>query len=598
MSAVSPPLASRNHSPHVRARPRLHRLSDETPEDRKRFPDYALMRRDRRPQPTLNIPPPRTTASIPHLFPDDVVPVTEITAPDLHPPYPSVSTAYSPVSTAYSPVSTAYARSTNSSLLPPTPPSNPHLAPLRTWMTDAIVSAGYVVVQVVSEGSFGTVLKATRPAHPTWVAIKVVSKIHLSDKETAALRRQVLTLRTLRHNYIVRFYDDFEDDNFFYHVFEYLSGGDLYDRLESRGKPYSEAQVLFLAKQMLYAIAYLHSMRAAHRDIKLENFVFETHPNDQRQVMKLIDFDLLVVRSAHSHTTETCSDVCGTILYVSPEIASAREHVPEQSDMWACGVMLYVLLSYSMPFQGNSNSDTLRAVRTVHPQFNTPVWNTVSAATKMLVRDLLDKNAANRPTAAQALERVKLISAHTNEMNSSSRLRALTKGLRSVSLNIWDPSGNLVRRGRSSDSRKSERYGSTRRAHSSFPAPDDGSSASSSVHNSFAMRSRGDSEFNSDADDIVLTRQYSPQQQRYVRISAHARGHSLQREPYGASEYLTSPALGNAIPQKHVMHSVGRSKVQSHSLHTRTDDPRLTPRRSRKGRIGSRIRNWISLGSR
>lgn len=313
-------------------------------------------------------------------------------------------------------------------------------------MTPAIVSAGYAVLSVVSEGSFGTVLRASRLEDHVLVALKAVPKHRLSEKECATIRKQAFALRTLKHRYIVDFHDDFEDDNYFYHVFEFLHGGDLYDRLEARGKPFSEAQVLFLARQIFYAVSYLHSKRAAHRDIKLENFVFETSPHDERQIMKLIDFDLLIVRSRQSPRTETCSDMCGTILYVSPEIASGREHVPEESDMWACGVMLYVLLSYQMPFQGATGRQILRAVRSTEPYFGSAVWANVSADTKALVKDLLNKDAAERPTADQALDRVKLIQAQERSGGSSSRLRALTRGLRSVSLNLWDGSGHLVRR--------------------------------------------------------------------------------------------------------------------------------------------------------
>ncbi|KAI0559713.1 Serine/threonine protein kinase Endoplasmic reticulum [Gracilaria domingensis] len=539
------------------------------------------MRRDRRPQPVLNIPPPRTAAQIPHLFPDDVLAVPETTTPDLHSNYPPNG---------------GFVRATHSAHVPLTRATQHDVVPLRPWMTHAIVSAGYVVVKVVSEGSFGTVLKAKRNADAAWVAIKVVKKVQLTEKETSALRRQALVLRTIRHSYIVRFIDDFEDDYYFYHVFEYLNGGDLYDRLESRGKPYTEAQVLFLAKQIFYAVAYLHAMRAAHRDIKLENFVFETTPHEQRQVMKLIDFDLLVVRSCHAPPSETCSDVCGTILYVSPEIASAKEHVPEQSDVWACGVMLYVLLSYGMPFQGNTNREILRAVRTEQPNFSSPVWTAVSPATKQLITDLLHKSGSQRPTAAEALDRVKYLSAQIGDVHSSSRLRLLTKGLRSVSLNLWDPSGNLVRRRRSSDLRKSERFDSARRAHSSFPATDDASSVSS-MQTSLAKHSHADSELTSENMDLVLSRQYTPQETRYVKASRHRRAQTPRYDPYSNTEFRTSPALGDALVQKQAALEQ-TNKIEMQSLHVNAEETVLRHRRSLKGRLGSKIRNWISMGSR
>ncbi|CAN8062130.1 unnamed protein product [Agarophyton chilense] len=581
MSAAPSPLAA-SRAPRARARPRprLHRLSDEKPEDRKRFPDYSLMRRDRRPQPVINIPPPRTTANVPHLFPDDVLAVPETTTPDLHSDYPANG---------------GYVRASYSDHAPPVRVADPHVVPLRPWMTPAIVSAGYVVVNVISEGSFGTVLKATRVAEPVWVAIKVVKKVQLTEKETDALRRQALTLRTIRHNYIVRFNDHFEDHYYIYHVFEYLSGGDLYDRLQARGKPYTEAQLLFLAKQIFYAVAYLHSMRAAHRDIKLENFVFETSPHDQRQVIKLIDFDLLIVRSSHSPPTQTCSDVCGTILYVSPEIASAKEHVPEQSDVWACGVVLYVLISYSMPFLGETNRDILRSVRTQQPTFSSPVWASVSPGTKQLISDLLSKSPAERPSAAEALDRVKYLSSQIADLHSSSRLRVFTQGLRSTSLNLWDPSGNLVRSQISSDLPKSERYENARRIHSSFPTHEEGSSASS-IQTS-AMQSYTDSQLTNETH-LVLSQQYTPQETGYVvKAPRRRRAQTPLHDPYSNSEFRTSPALGEAMAQKHVMLNQ-TNKVEMNSLNINPEATTLRHRRTLKGRLGSRLRSWMSLGGR
>lgn len=465
-------------------------------------------------------------------------------------------------------------------------------------MTPAVVTAGYVVVHVVNEGSFGTVLKGRRLADGVWVAIKVVRKASLSEREQSALRKQALTLRVIRHRYIVEFYDEFEDDTFFYHVFEFLHGGDLYDRLEARGKPFSEPQVLFLARQLFYAISYLHSKRAAHRDIKLENFVFETLPSDRRQVMKLIDFDLLVVRSASAPPVELCNDMCGTILYVSPEIASAREHVPEQSDMWACGVMLYVLLSYHMPFQGTTGRQILRAVRTADPHFTPAVWASVSAETRQLVRDLLSKNGAARPTALQALERVKSIQALSREAQPGSKLRALTRGLRSVSLNIWDPSGRVVRRSRGPpDARKYDEDGpaSARRSRSHFPGEEPVST--NSLRSSFILHQGADNEAGSAP---VLTDARS--QQLLGRNSALTLPNPFKdpRDPRlessgASSEFQASATLGGILARKRAAQQ-HRSKNEIPQIQAAVSPLRSSRRLRKHGGFATRFRNWIHLG--
>lgn len=474
-----------------------------------------------------------------------------------------------------------------------------HCQPLQEWMTPALQNAGLVVTQLINEGSFGTVLKGKRLTDGLWVAVKVVSKSGLSEREHATLRKQGITLRALRHRYIVDFYDDFEDDDFFYHVFEFLQGGDLYDRLEARGKPFSESQVLFLARQLFYAVSYLHSKRAAHRDIKLENFVFETAPSDRRQVMKLIDFDLLVVRSAAAPQTELCNDICGTIYYVSPEIAAAREHVPEQSDMWACGVMLYVLITYHMPFQGSTGRDILKAVRTTEPHFNPAVWAFVSVETRQLVKDLLNKSGAARPTAYEALERVKAIQAAAKESQRRSKLRALTRGIRSVSLNVWDPSGRVIRRTRAPSAQGMSDGGeaSTRRSRSYFPG-EEPLSAAGTMRNSYVPLS-GTSSDNESARLLARNRPQPHQLFGYnsaLALPNQDKGLSEEQRAEGSrvsSEFQTSPTLGSILAKKRtVQHERNKNELPQ----LQAVSPLRSSRRLKKQNgFAMRIKNWIHL---
>lgn len=608
---ASPPSA---RSLQTRIRTRVsHRLSDENPTDRQGFPDYSIAPALAHTAESGQLTDRSSMDAHHQMFPDDIVVTgnrsTARTISSSHKQNPSKRTSTPRQhSSASNPAKSP--KSPNS----PNQPNSHHsfnsqkLVPLEKWMTPTLVSNGYLVTTLINEGNFGTVLKANRLSDHVWVAVKIVKKSRLSEKETAAIRKHAITLRTLNHRYIVQFSDDFEDSQYFYHVFEFLNGGDLYDRLQSRGKPFSEAQVLFLARQLFYALAYLHSKRAAHRDIKLENLVFETVPTDQRQVMKLIDFDLLVVRSRQSPTLETCSDMCGTILYVSPEIASARQHVPEQSDMWACGVMLYVLLSYHMPFQGSAPRQILRAVRTQEPHFAPAVWSHVSPQTKQLVRDLLNKNSSERPTAEQALERVKNIQASSRHIQSGGRLRAITRGLRSVSLNLWDPSGNLVRRSRMENSKKQRQSSSaTRRARSNMaPMEDDSSaaSASSSMRSSFILHSQVGSDINSDADCSPSPSSHlQPLQQKYEaqrtasQNADRAVAVPFKQPQFELNDFLTSPALGGVLARKRPPNNNHRTKPDISNVTSDSEAVLRSSRRFRKGSFSSKIRSWIHFGS-
>lgn len=114
--------------------------------------------------------------------------------------------------------------------------------------------------------------------------------------------------------------------------------------------------------------------------------------------------------------------------------------------MWACGVLLYCLLTYQMPFQGTSGRQILRAIRSTEPYFGNKLWSGVSRDTRQLVRELLDKSGASRPTAEQALQRVKKIQARAQAPRTSRGLSHIRRSLRSASVNLWDASGKIVRR--------------------------------------------------------------------------------------------------------------------------------------------------------
>lgn len=372
------------------------------------------------------------------------------------------------------------------------PPCEPRaLANLsvQEWaQVSALQSRDLVVTSTLSSGAFGAVLVAVpmRQHAGEPVVVKAVPKLGLRPHE----ERSVLSMPSLlhgtdadnpiRHKYVCSVLDAFEDADFYFHVFEYLPGGDLYSRLEERGRPYTEAQALFLLRQILFAAHFLHSRNLAHRDIKLENFVFLTMPGDKHQAIKLIDFDLLIstetapnVRSGSVEYPRTASgtidnreevyvdtswspaallpqadrseadslfvhdsdssvalnrlglrgfdpdsghsssrnraaqlresELVGTTLYISPAIANGQPHVPQESDMWAIGVVFYTLLTFEIPFHAETHDEVLYRIRDYNPSFSSEAWANVSPDTVALARALLNKNAAERPSAQDAL---------------------------------------------------------------------------------------------------------------------------------------------------------------------------------------------------
>mmetsp|Transcript_13779 Transcript_13779/g.30706 ORF Transcript_13779/g.30706 Transcript_13779/m.30706 type:complete len:447 (+) Transcript_13779:1-1341(+) len=171
-----------------------------------------------------------------------------------------------------------------------------------------------------------------------------------------------------------------------------MAGGELYDRLSTR-KKYTEEAAAETTHQMLLAVAYLHGHQIAHRDLKLENFLYEAKDTNH---LKLIDFGFAKFwdRSA------TMSQACGSVHYVAPEVLA--HSYTEKADMWSIGVIVYMLLVGSPPFHG-TDSEVLKKIRAGKPHFSSRFLK-LSEQAKNCVESLLVKDPGNRLSADAALE--------------------------------------------------------------------------------------------------------------------------------------------------------------------------------------------------
>lgn len=155
------------------------------------------------------------------------------------------------------------------------------------------------------------------------------------------------------HPSIARVIDIYEDKKKFYFVQEYMAGGGLFDSL-IHNVGFTEHASAVLIKQILSAVAYLHSKKIAHRDIKPENILFVS--NDALNV-KLLDFG----NSRKMGENEAMSGVYGTAYYVAPEVLQGN--YTEKCDVWSVGVILYMLLSGNPPFNGRLDVEILNNVK-------------------------------------------------------------------------------------------------------------------------------------------------------------------------------------------------------------------------------------------
>ncbi|ONK78516.1 uncharacterized protein A4U43_C02F19600 [Asparagus officinalis] len=204
------------------------------------------------------------------------------------------------------------------------------------------------------------------------VAVKVIPKGKLTT--TIAIEdvaREVKILRSLtRHKNLVQFYDAYEDEDNVYIVMELCRGGELLERILSRGGKYSEQDAKFIMVQILSAVAFFHLQGVVHRDLKPENFLFVS--KDEKSVIKTIDFGL----SDFVNPDERLNDIVGSAYYVAPEVL--HRSYGTEADIWSIGVIAYILLCGSRPFWSRTESGIFRAVLKAKPSFEEDPWPSLS----------------------------------------------------------------------------------------------------------------------------------------------------------------------------------------------------------------------------
>ncbi|CAA7019423.1 unnamed protein product [Microthlaspi erraticum] len=229
------------------------------------------------------------------------------------------------------------------------------------------------------------------------VAVKVIPKAKMTTAIAIEdVRREVKILRALSgHDNLPHFYDAYEDHENVYIVMELCEGGELLDRILSRGGKYTEEDAKTVMIQILNVVAFCHLQGVVHRDLKPENFLF-TSKEDTSQ-LKAIDFGL----SDYVRPDERLNDIVGSAYYVAPEVL--HRSYSTEADIWSVGVIVYILLCGSRPFWARTESGIFRAVLKADPSFDDTPWPLLSSEARDFVKRLLNKDPRRRLTAAQAL---------------------------------------------------------------------------------------------------------------------------------------------------------------------------------------------------
>ncbi|XP_064949153.1 CDPK-related kinase 5 [Musa acuminata AAA Group] len=258
----------------------------------------------------------------------------------------------------------------------------------------------YEIGEEVGRGHFGYTCTAKLKkgeSNGQQVAVKVIPKAKMTTAIAIEdVRREVKILRALTgHNNLVHFYDAYEDNDNVYIIMELCEGGELLDRILSRGGKYSEDDAKAVMVQILNVVAFCHLQGVVHRDLKPENFLFTS--KDENSQLKAIDFGL----SDFVKPDERLNDIVGSAYYVAPEVL--HRSYSTEADVWSIGVIAYILLCGSRPFWARTESGIFRAVLKADPSFTELPWPSLSPEAKDFVKRLLSKDPRRRMTASQAL---------------------------------------------------------------------------------------------------------------------------------------------------------------------------------------------------
>ncbi len=310
------------------------------------------------------------------------------------------------------------------------------------------IDENYLISKVIGEGGYGSVIKVVHKNTGQVRAMKIISKDNLRPGYTELeIFREINILKKLEHPNIMKLFEFYSDDDSFYLINEFCSEGDLSEKLAKVGR-FNEKIVKLLMFQIFSAVLYLHSNNVIHGDLKLENVMVDNidfhENNDHKELdirkkpllkslsfissykeemyiekekskennnikpnyeyvknfeLKLIDFGAAKIFTKYKKQFE---DTVGTLVYCSPEVL--KNNYDSKCDIWACGVIMYILLSGEIPFAGDNETEIMKSIMNKKVSFDSSFFNNVSEEAKDLIQKCLIYNKSKRYNAKEALD--------------------------------------------------------------------------------------------------------------------------------------------------------------------------------------------------
>ncbi|XP_065261121.1 calcium/calmodulin-dependent protein kinase type II subunit delta isoform X11 [Emys orbicularis] len=255
----------------------------------------------------------------------------------------------------------------------------------------------YQLFEELGKGAFSVVRRCVKIPTGQEFAAKIINTKKLSARDHQKLEREARICRLLKHPNIVRLHDSISEEGFHYLVFDLVTGGELFEDIVAR-EYYSEADASHCIQQILESVNHCHLNGIVHRDLKPENLLLAS--KSKGAAVKLADFGLAIEVQGEQ---QAWFGFAGTPGYLSPEVLR-KDPYGKPVDMWACGVILYILLVGYPPFWDEDQHRLYQQIKAGAYDFPSPEWDTVTPEAKDLINKMLTINPAKRITASEALK--------------------------------------------------------------------------------------------------------------------------------------------------------------------------------------------------
>ncbi|KAM3878081.1 caM kinase-like vesicle-associated protein [Diretmus argenteus] len=267
----------------------------------------------------------------------------------------------------------------------------------KDYSNPSEVTDKYDLGQIIKSEEFCEIFRAK---DRNTLKMYTCKKFHKKDgrKVRKAAKNEILILKMVKHHNILQLVDIFETKKEYFLFLELATGREVFDWILDQGY-YSERDTSNVVRQVLEAVAYLHSLKIVHRNLKLENLVYFNRLKHSKVVIS--DFHLAKLENG------LIKDPCGTPEYLAPEVVG-RQRYGRPVDCWAIGVIMYVLLSGNPPFYDEVDEDDhdknlFLKILAGDYEFDSPYWDDISDSAKHLVASLMEVDQDQRLTAQEAI---------------------------------------------------------------------------------------------------------------------------------------------------------------------------------------------------